>query len=50
MIAVRNNRNNFRYDGKNLKEDDEIFNLAFQQDKELLRSASERLGKTNSIL
>ena len=50
MIAVKNNPKNFQYVGKNLKDDDEIFKLAFQQDKELLRYASERLRKTNNIL
>ena len=49
-IAVKNNPNSFRYLGKNLKNDDEIFKLVFQQDKELPRYASERLRKTNNIL
>ena len=50
MIAVKNNPNSFQYVGKSLKDDDEIFKLAYQQDKELLRYASERLRKTNNIL
>ena len=33
--------------GKILRDDDEMFRLAFQQDKEILRYASERLRKTN---
>ena len=45
MIAVEKNPNGFQYIGKNLKDDDDIFNLAFQQDKELLRYARERLRK-----
>ena len=48
MIAVKNNPNNFQYLGKNSKDDDVIFKLAFQQVKELLRYASERLRKTNN--
>ena len=47
MTAVKNNPNNFQYVGKNLKDDDEIFKLAFQQHKELLKYASGRLRKTN---
>ena len=39
--------NRFQYVGKFLKNDDEIFKLAFQQDREILRYASERLGKRN---
>ena len=50
MIAVKNNHKNFQYVGKNLKDDDEIFKLAFQKDKEFLRYASESLRKTNKIL
>ena len=50
MVAVKNNPINFQYLGKILKDGDEIFKLAFQQDKELLRYASERLGKKDSIL
>ena len=46
MVAVEKNSNNVQYLGKNLKDDDEIFKLAFQQDKELLRYASDRLRKT----
>ena len=47
IIAVKVNPNSCQYLGKNLKDDDEIFKLAFQQDKELLRYANERLRKTN---
>ena len=36
MIAVKINSKNFQYFGKNLKCDDEIFKLAFQQDKKNL--------------
>ena len=50
MVAVKINPNNFHYLGKNLKDDDEIIKLAFQQDKELLSYASQRLRKTNNIL
>ena len=46
MVAVKINSNNFQYLGKNIKDDDEIFKLAFQQDKELLGYAIERLRKT----
>ena len=41
----KNNPKNFQYVGKSLKDDDETFKLAFQQVKELLRYASERLQK-----
>ena len=44
MVAVEKNPNSFQYVSKNIKDDD-IFKLAFQQDKELLRYASERLRK-----
>ena len=47
MIAVNKNPNNYQYVRKNLKDGDEIFKLAFQQVKEILRYASERLRKTN---
>ena len=47
MMAVKNNPKKFQYLGKNLKEDDEIFKLAFQQDKEILRYAGERLRKSD---
>ena len=47
MIAVKNNPNSFQYVGKNLKDGDDIFNLAFQQDKNTLNYVSERLRKTN---
>ena len=43
MIAVKNNPENFQYVGKYSKDDDQIFKLAFQQDKRILRYASERL-------
>ena len=45
LIAVEKNPNSFQNVGKNLKDDDDIFKLAFQQDKEVLRYPSERLGK-----
>ena len=47
MIAVKIKPENFKNFGKFLRDDVEIFKLAFQQDKELLRFASERLRKTN---
>ena len=47
MVAVKINPNNFQYVGKNLKDDDEIFKLAFQQNKEILKYASERVRKIN---
>ena len=47
MVAVKINPNNFQYVGKNLKDDDEIIKLAFQQNKEILKYASERVRKTN---
>ena len=50
MIAVKINPNSFQYVGKILEDYDEIFKLAFQQDKEILRYASGRLRKTNIIL
>ena len=45
MVAVKIIPNNFQYLDKNLKDDDEIFKLAFQQNEEILRYASERLRK-----
>ena len=33
MIAIKNEPNSFQYLGKNLKDDDDIFNLAFQQNE-----------------
>ena len=50
MTAVKINPNSFAYVGKKLKDGDDIFKLAFQQDKRTLRYASERLKKTDSIL
>ena len=47
MTAVSNNPNSYQYIGKNMKNDDDIFKLAFQQIDEILRYACERLGKTN---
>ena len=47
IIVVKNNPDNFQYVGKNIKDDDGIFKLAFQQDKEIIRYASERLRKSN---
>ena len=46
-MAVKNNPNSFQYFSKILKDDDEIFKLAFQQNEEILRYASERLRKIN---
>ena len=43
MIAVTNNPSRFQYVGKNLKDDVDIFNLAFKQNEKILRLASERL-------
>ena len=37
MTADKNNPNSYQYIGKNLKDDDEIFKLAFQQKKEKVR-------------
>ena len=34
--------------GRNLKDDDDIFKLAFPQNEEIRRYASERLRKTNN--
>ena len=47
MIAVEKNPNSFLYIGRNLKDDNDIFKLAFQQNEEILRYASEKLGKIN---
>ena len=47
MRANKTNPNIFQYGGKNLKDDDDIFKLAFQQNEEILRYASERLRKIN---
>ena len=47
MVAVEKNPDSFHYVVKNLKDDDEIFKLAFQQNEEILKYASERLRKTN---
>ena len=46
MRAAERNPNIFQYIGKILKDDDDIFKLSFQQDKELLRYASEQLRST----
>ena len=48
MIAIKSYPNSFQNAGKNLKDDDEIFKLAFQQNEQILRYASERLRKTNN--
>ena len=45
MIAVKNNPKIYQNIGKNLKDDEEIFKLAFHENKEILRYASERLQK-----
>ena len=47
MVAVEKNTNSFQFIGRNLKVDDDIFKLAFQQNQEILRYASERLRKNN---
>ena len=47
LIAVKNNPNSFQYVGKNLKDDDDIIKIAFQQNEKILRYASERLRKNN---
>ena len=47
MKAVEKEPNSFQYIGKNLKDDDDIFKLAFQQNEGILRYASERLRKIN---
>ena len=47
LIAVKNIPNSFQYVGKNLKDDDELFKVAFQQNEKILRYASERLRKIN---
>ena len=47
MIAVKKNPKQFQYVGKSLKDDDDIFKLSFQQDKELPKNAVKRLRKTN---
>ena len=45
MIAMEKNTNNFQYASKILKDDDGTFQSAFQQDKEILRNAIERMRK-----
>ena len=45
MVAVEKSPKSFQYIGKNLKDDDDIFKIAFQQNKGILRYASERLRK-----
>ena len=47
MIAVGKSPNSFQYIGRNLKDDDDMFKLAFQQDEEKLSYASEKLRRTN---
>ena len=47
MITFENIPNSFQYVGKGLKDDDDIFKIAFQQNENVLRYASERLGKIN---
>ena len=46
MIPVKFNPNSFQYVSKSLKNDDDIFKLAFQQNEKIPRFARERLGKT----
>ena len=40
MIAVERKPNSFQYIGRNLKDDDDIFKLAFQQNEERHKNAS----------
>ena len=47
MKAVEINSNSLQYIGKNLRDADDIFKIAFQQNEEILRYASERLRKIN---
>ena len=47
MIAVEKNPKSFQYIGKKKKDDDDLFKLAFQQNEEIPRYASERLEKIN---
>ena len=47
MKAVEKNPNIFENIRGNLKDNDDIFKLAFQQNEETLRYASERLRKNN---
>ena len=47
MIANEKNPKSFQYIGGNLKDDGDIFKLAFQQNEEILRNASERLRNSN---
>ena len=42
MVAVEKNPNRFQYVGKNVKDDDDIFKVVFQRNKELLRYARVR--------
>ena len=49
MVAVEKNLNSFQYIGRNSKDDDDIFKLAFQRIEEILRYASERLKKTSIL-
>ena len=46
-IAVKNKPNIFQCVGKILKDDDDMFKLAFQQNEKILWYASERLRKNN---
>ena len=45
MIAVKNNPNSFQHVGKSLKDDDDIFKLAFQQNKKNLVMPARDYGK-----
>ena len=47
MVAVEKNPISFQYVDKKFKNDDDMFKLAFQQNKELMTYASERLRKIN---
>ena len=45
MIAVKNNPISFQCVGKKLKDDNDMFKLAFQQNEKILRYARERFRK-----
>ena len=47
MKAVEKNPISFQKIGKNLKDDNDTFKLAFQQNENILKYANERLRKTN---
>ena len=45
MVAVEKNSKNFQYFGRNLKNDDDIFKIAFQQNEEYLNMQVRDSGK-----